>query len=503
MPVLAVLTYAGTVAAEAGNGPTLEPILAQRVDETEAFVRQEARSADFPGGAYAIVAEGEVVRVGAFGKRDLEMRRPATAHTPYWIASITKVMTGLAVLRLRDEGRLTLDDPVQQHLPWFQLADRDASEQLTIRDLLRHQTGLPTNAHRVVWDDEARIRQSMEEGVRALRDVELQGRVGEGFAYSNMNYAVLGLVVEAASGTGFEQYLQEEVLGRAGMVSTTFPVDEAPAGHAKTYIPSFGSLGVGPVSTGRFLVPASSAWSTAEDMGAFAAALMRSAEAGGFEAHVAGSADDSVSTAWKGVRYGYGLNHVRSGEHEVAGHLGNASHSSALFVIPEKRLGLVLLVGGYSPARTRSISEGALRILAGDEAPSISGPSDLTALLWVSRGMVLATGLSVLLLVTLLLSVLRRLREGLSPLSRAMVARTGFLTALAPALFWFGIDGVRQIWSDLPAPTGFGTAPLQGYPSEVAMALAGAALTATAWAVYALLTAYQAHRRKTTAGDRS
>ena len=242
-------------------------------------------------------------------------------------------------------------------------------------------------------------------------------------------------------------------------------------------------------------------------MGRLAEALLREdASAGGlrgFKSLVERSAGDAVATPWPGVRYGYGLKHVRRGQLRAVGHLGNASHSSALWVLPQEQLGLVLLVGGYSPARARSIAEGTLQVLRGQDPPALAGPSDLTALVWVSRSMVVMTALSAALLLSLLVAIARRLRRGAPRLTQAMVWRAGFLSLLAPVLLWFGLDGVRQIWSDLPAPTGFGTAPLQGYPTEVALALAGAALTATGWALYALvsvLSAWTARRGRRRGG---
>ena len=109
--------------------------------------------------------------------------------------------------------------------------------------------------------------------------------------------------------------------------------------------------------------------------------------------------------------------------------------------------------------------------------------------------MILTTLLSALLLFTLIWSVTRRLRLGWPPLSRASLAKAGVLSVLAPTLWWFGLDGVRRIWSALPAPVGFGMAPLQGYPVEVAAGLAGAAISIAAWAVYAVVASAMARRR--------
>ena len=180
------------VASPAEEGRSLAPHQAARVRAAESFLRQEVARAGFPGGAFALLAGGRVVNAGAFGLRDREAQLAATTKTPYWVASITKALTGLAVLHLERQGRLQLDAPVRRYLPWFTLSDADAAADLTVADLLRHQSGLPTNAHRIVWDDEERIRPSMRAAVEALAKVGLTGNVRERFEYSNMNYAVLG-----------------------------------------------------------------------------------------------------------------------------------------------------------------------------------------------------------------------------------------------------------------------------------------------------------------------
>ncbi len=466
---------------------------AERLAAAEAYLLSEVDRAGFPGGSYAFLLDGEVAKVGSFGLRDLASDAQAEPETFYSVASITKSFTGLTVLRLRDQGLLDLDAPVTHYLPWFVLEDGRATERLTVRHLLQHTSGLPTNAHSVVWANEERIRESMREGARELRNIALRDTPGDSFEYSNMNYAVLGLVIEAVSGKSFEECVRDEVFVPTGATTSVIGVDGLPDNHASPYIPRWGTLGNGPLGPGRYLAPASSGWSSATEMALIARALLGRGPAAYLSTYVEES-DRSKVFAWnEGVGYGLGLVHnAISQEVTASGHLGTASHSSALWVVPEEGVGLVLLIGGYSPARTRSIAAETLKELLGEPSVPLSGPSDLEALLWLSRGMVATTVLSALLLVTLLWSAWHRLRRGWPPLSTGGSLGAGFLCLLAPTLWWFGLDGVRQIWSALPAPTGFGMGPMSGYPEEVAMALPGAAVTATAWALFMLFATLRA-----------
>ena len=306
------------------------------LDAAEAFIRKEAREGGFPGGAFALLTGGRVARTGAFGVQNLSTGAPATPGTAYSIASITKPLTALAVLDAERRGLLTLDDPVVRHLPWFRLATEPSPTPITLRDLLRHTSGLPTNAHAVVWRDEARIRPSLEAGVRALSLVTPTGTPGERFEYSNMNYAVLGVVLEQVTQERFERVIEEVVFRPSGMSVSTVGETHIPTDRGAPYIPRWGTLGLGPLTPGRFLAPASGAWSTAEEMGRLGEALLGTGPAGYLAQSLHASTQAAVPTGWgEEVAYGLGFAHTLIDQDELAvGHLGTSSHSSALWVLP-------------------------------------------------------------------------------------------------------------------------------------------------------------------------
>ncbi|MFH5883948.1 serine hydrolase domain-containing protein [Halalkalibaculum sp. DA3122] len=160
-----------------------------------------------------IVSEGDniVLRKG-YGLADRETRRPYTPTTVQSHGSITKQMTGAAILLLESRGQLSVDDPVAKYFDDIPRGKQD----ITIHQLLTHSSGMPGG----VGSDEEPT------GARAYIDrvmrVPLQFDPGTDYAYSNVGYALLGMIVEQVSGQGYEQFLREELLLPAGLTETGY-----------------------------------------------------------------------------------------------------------------------------------------------------------------------------------------------------------------------------------------------------------------------------------------
>ena len=127
--------------------------------------------------------------------------RDVTPQTPFLIGSVTKSFTALAIMQLSEAGRVQLDAPVQRYLPWWRVADPDASTQVTVRHLLYQVSGLSKatgNAYATSGDTHD---SALEDRVRALHNAELTQPVGTTWQYSNANYWTLGMIVQAVSGS--------------------------------------------------------------------------------------------------------------------------------------------------------------------------------------------------------------------------------------------------------------------------------------------------------------
>lgn len=202
---------------------------AERGTKIENSVGERFESLDIPGMSVAVVDGPETVYADGFGTRQLDPRKPATATTLYGIGSSVKPITATAVMRLVDEGILGLDDPVPSYVPYF---DDAPGEPITIRELLSHTSGMPSDDMATVlllegglditvgpsldsWDDfRAYVNESVDR--RRLGDDQC--------LYYNSGYVVLSRVIEAVTDTPFAEYVQETVFDPLGMDTSTFDV---------------------------------------------------------------------------------------------------------------------------------------------------------------------------------------------------------------------------------------------------------------------------------------
>lgn len=173
---------------------------------------------DVPGLVLGLACGPDRTWTRGFGLADRERAIPATDTTLFRIASITKVFTALAVLQLRDDGLLALDDAVAEHLPWFRLENTSESQPVTLRHLLTHTSGLPTNS--AATDFNRMTSPTVAEVRRALPTQHLAFTPGTAFKYSNLGFSVLGQVIESASGRSYRRYMEERVLAPLGLEHT-------------------------------------------------------------------------------------------------------------------------------------------------------------------------------------------------------------------------------------------------------------------------------------------
>jgi CubicO group peptidase (beta-lactamase class C family) len=196
------------------------------IDEVcAAFARQE----NLPGLLAGIVQDGRLVHVTTFGQADREAGRAVTPETAFRIASMTKSTTALAILALRDMGKLALDVPLADMLPQFASvtpATRDSAP-VTVRHLLTHTAGFVTDDP---WGD--RMLGMSPAALDALiRTGQLFARPpGVAFEYSNLGYALLGRVITNVSGEPYQSFIRRTLLQPLGMTRTTFDAFEAARG---------------------------------------------------------------------------------------------------------------------------------------------------------------------------------------------------------------------------------------------------------------------------------
>jgi CubicO group peptidase (beta-lactamase class C family) len=192
-----------------------------------------------------------------------------TAQTQMLIGSQSKSFTALAIAQLAEQGKIDLNAPVQTTIPWFQVADEDASSKITVNHLLHHTSGLSDAGYGVVLPNGA----TLEQAVRSLTKAQLTAPVGSKHQYLNRGYTTLAYIVELLSGQSYAGYIQDHILDPLGMASSTAAPATA-AGLAQGYSRLFGFA-----VPMREPIPAygvGEGWivSTAEDMARYAVALM-------------------------------------------------------------------------------------------------------------------------------------------------------------------------------------------------------------------------------------
>ena len=208
-----------------------------RIRAFEQFAEEAMKAQQMPGLSVAVL-HGDFRWSRGFGFADVENEVPARADSSYRMASVTKPMTAVAVLKLVDEGKIDLDAEVQTYVPYF---PRKAHK-VTVRQLLAHQGGI---SHYRDYDKEGRIRdpKSTREAIAIFEDFELVNEPGTAYRYTSYGYNLLGAVIEGASGKSYAEYLTENVWKPLGMTATRMDDPRALIPHRVTgYVLEDGKL---------------------------------------------------------------------------------------------------------------------------------------------------------------------------------------------------------------------------------------------------------------------
>ncbi|MCL4248000.1 MAG: beta-lactamase family protein [Anaerolineae bacterium] len=469
-----------------------QPIRAQ-TDEPDfaaidAQVEVQMQALNLPGLALGIVHNDQIVHLRTFGSAD-PSGRAVTPQTPFALASLTKSFTALAIMQLVEAGQVELDAPVQRYLPWFTLADANAAAQIKVRHLLNHTSGisrltgnylLPTTDYRVP---------DPESYIRGLSSAELAHPVGETPEYSNANYAILGLIVEAASGTSYEQYVTVHILTPLDMVHSTFSVDAAQqddmaTGHQMQFdrpVPVDLTFPYAFVAAGGLI-------STTEDMSHYLIAYLNQGRYGDETL----LSPEGVAQLWTPPDYipldaqsNYAMGWVADAPYADSGVDHSGSHSafhSHMAVSPESGWGIVILVNAdHLLLLTQPIelmTWGVIRALEGQPLPE---SPYITRVLFVSTFVIAA-----LQLAFLVWGVFRLRRWSRDPARRPHGVRQVTLRIVLPILLNLLVAYVFLI--GLPAFVGLPFAAVMTYIPDWGYGLVAGGALALGWLIWDVAT---------------
>lgn len=179
-----------------------------------------------PGYAYGIVIDGQLAYKGSGGYANIEEKIPATTSTMFRIASMSKSFTSLAILHLRDAGKLRLDDPVELYMPAIkgQGLTKDAPP-ITIRHLMSHSAGFPEDNP---WGDRQLADTEKDLNDLIKKQLSFSNAAGIEYEYSNLGFAMLGYIIHKVSGITYDAYIKKHILNPLGMNTTTFEFKTIP-----------------------------------------------------------------------------------------------------------------------------------------------------------------------------------------------------------------------------------------------------------------------------------
>lgn len=182
----------------------------------DSIYKKVARDNHFPGLAYGIVVDGKLVHTGNYGYTDIEKKTAVTSASLFRIASMSKSFTAMAVLKLRDEGKLNLDDPAYRFIPELKKLKYPTADSppLTIRHLLTHGAGFPEDNP---WGDRQLADTDKELMEFLSKQIIFSNPPGIAYEYSNLGFALLGKIVTKISGKRYQDYIRDNIWKPLGM----------------------------------------------------------------------------------------------------------------------------------------------------------------------------------------------------------------------------------------------------------------------------------------------
>ncbi len=300
-PALSTLAAFAVLAAAAPADPASAGMDAEKLKAVPPAMQKFVDEGSLAGSVTLVARGGQIASLEAVGFANLEQRTPMRKDSLFWIASMTKPVTALAVMMLADEGRLSIDDPVARHLPEFRgqmlqaekTADRSVlvkpRRPVTIKDLLTHTSGLVGKSP---LDGEAIDKLSLKEAVITYALSPLQFEPGSKWSYCNPGINTLGRIVEVAGRQPFAEFMEQRIFSPLGMADTTFwPSAEQLKRLAASYKPAASGKGLEPAAISYLTQPysdqkrmplaAGGLFSTAGDLFKLYSMLLNGGEAGG------------------------------------------------------------------------------------------------------------------------------------------------------------------------------------------------------------------------------
>jgi CubicO group peptidase (beta-lactamase class C family) len=358
--------------------PTTAEILAHpevkgALGAIDAWVEGVRRYDRVPGISVGIVHDQDLIWNDGYGYSNLEKKRSADADTLYSICSISKLFTSIGIMQLRDAKKLTLRDPVGEHLDWFDIKQaHDDSGPITIESLITHSSGLPRESDFPYWagpDFPFPTRQQMIEKLSTQSTLYPAQRQ---YQYSNLAFSLAGEIVQERSGQEYKAYIKANILDPLGLSSTRpyYPEEMRGAELAIGYT-GIGHSGtrevVKPFFT-RGITPAAGFTSSVNDLARFASWQFRLLEEGGEEVLDANTLREMHRVHWMGDDQGWmrglGFGIWRVGDIRVVGHGGGCPGYITNFMMAAKEKVAIVALTNAGDGPAQRVAENVLKTIS-------------------------------------------------------------------------------------------------------------------------------------------
>jgi CubicO group peptidase (beta-lactamase class C family) len=374
----ALCTLALPLLLSCGGQPTVEGTSPSEgaldvTERIEAYLSDAAEVLGVPGLAAAVVDVDAILYSGAFGVRSLESGDPLGPENLFHMASVSKPFVATAIVQLVEQGKIDLDAPVTEYLPYFKLDD-DRYRGITIRHMLDHSSGMP-DVEDYEWDKPQFDEGAAERYVRSIATKEMIFAPGEDTRYSNMAFDTLGDVIAKVSGMSFDDYMKTRILDPLEMTDSNFLYAETSEALRTTpHVWNMGPVVSSVYPYNRRHAPSSTLNSSVLEMAHWIQANLRRGERSGTRILNTESYDLlwtpssqfnetlSVGLSWFLEDY--------EGRRLVGHGGGDTGYVSYILLVPDEGFGIIL-ASNYDQTPIRDIGFGLLDIMLGLEPEPI------------------------------------------------------------------------------------------------------------------------------------
>lgn len=380
--LLIILSFPDGISAQ--NKTSSQAVYTEALRLIDIWLEAQRDYERLPGMSVAVVEDQDIIFARAYGLADLEKKVKASTDTIYSICSISKLFTSVAIMQLRDAGRLRLDDLVSDHLPWFDIKQQyPDSGPITIRSLLTHSSGLPRESDYPYWSKPDFIFPGREQLREKLGSQKTLYPPSTYFQYSNLGMSLLGEIVVELSGQSYDDYIQEKILKPLGLQDTRpyLPKElwrnRLATGYS--FLTRNGTRERLPLFQAEGIKPAAGFSSTVLDLARFASWQFRLLSRGGEEVLKAPTLCEMHRVHWMDpdwkTSWGLGFSVYEMDGRTVVGHGGSCpGYRSTLMIDPGQKQAFVVMINA-SGTEPEKYARGLREILK-KAAPKKEGAED-------------------------------------------------------------------------------------------------------------------------------